>query len=111
MKAPDLVLRCFAEKVDEDVWQAFCLDLNLAVQGESFADVEQKLESLIDSWLEDALLGEDRKHAYELLNRRAPAKWWVKYYYAFALSKLGRLHDSARVLFSHPMPLRISHGH
>lgn len=111
MKAPDLILRCLAEKIDDGSWQAFCLDLDLAVQGDSFVDVEQKLESLIDSWLEDALVGEDREHAYELLNRKAPVKWWLKYYYALVLYKLGRLHNSARILFRHPMPLRISHGH
>src|SRR5438132_89006 len=52
-------------------WQAFSLEFGLAAQGDTREEVESKLDSMIDSYLYDALEGEDREHAYELLTRRA----------------------------------------
>ncbi|HEY8508529.1 MAG TPA: hypothetical protein VIL32_09240 [Steroidobacteraceae bacterium] len=56
------------------------MEFGLAAQGDSFAEVKQKLEGMIQDYLYDALVGEDREHALELLRRRAP--WWVfaRYY-------------------------------
>ena len=34
-----LLLRCYAERVG-DQWQAFCLDLSLAAQGDTFMEVK-----------------------------------------------------------------------
>lgn len=111
MKATELVLHGYAEQVDARVWQAFCLDLNLAAQGETCQEAHQKLLSMVVSYLEDALLGEDQEHAAELLSRKAPLKFWLKYYWFALCFKVGRLQDSIRVLFRDPLPLTVSHGH
>ncbi|MBW2167487.1 MAG: hypothetical protein JRG74_15810 [Deltaproteobacteria bacterium] len=71
-------LRCYAEKKD-DIWQAFCIDLNLAVQGETQDEVRAKLHQQIVSYLHDALEGDDKKYAAQLLNRKAPIGFRVKY--------------------------------
>ena len=42
----ELMLRCYANKRG-DRWQAICIDLCLAVQGNSFREVKQKLESMM----------------------------------------------------------------
>jgi hypothetical protein len=63
-------LRCFAEKSDSG-WQAICVDLDIAVQGDSFEEVKELLDSDIAMYLESvAELPEDDRH--RLLNRRAP---------------------------------------
>ena len=54
-----------------DRWQAYCLDLDLAVEGRSFSDVEQRLTDAIGSYLEAVMeLPENERGA--LLGRRMP---------------------------------------
>ena len=67
MKANELILRCYGEKIG-DTWQAFCIDLNLAAQGDSFPEVKAKLNQQIYSYVYDALVGEDKEYADQLLN-------------------------------------------
>jgi predicted RNase H-like HicB family nuclease len=54
-----------------DVWEALCLDLDLAAQGESFEDVRSRLNSMIQSYVADASR-EGEPARSKLLSRRAP---------------------------------------
>jgi hypothetical protein len=107
MKPTQLLLRCYAEKVG-DQWQAFCLDLSLAAQGDTFAEVKDKLDVMIAEYVYDALVGEDREYAHQLLTRRAPLRDWIKYYWYCLLSKAGAIHEEARRLFTSLVPLEPS---
>jgi hypothetical protein len=92
-----LVVRCVAQSVDESQWQAFSLEFGLAAQADSFVEARSKLDGMIQDYLYDALVGEDREHAAELLSRKAP--WWVfaRYYYADLLAGIGAvIHRSKR---------------
>lgn len=86
MKPKDLILRCYAQKNGEQ-WGAFCLDFTLAAQGDTFEDAKSKLEEMIEDYLYDALVGEDREHAVDFLSRRAPVSEWIKYYCIAFVSK------------------------
>lgn len=44
MKMQSRSLNCFAERRD-GVWLAFCVDLGLGAQGQSFEDAKQRLEA------------------------------------------------------------------
>lgn len=101
-----LILRCFAEK-EGNQWQAFCLDLGLAAQAASFDEAKNSLERMIREYVYDALVGEDRAHVDVLLNRRAPFSYWAKYYWYFALCKVGSIHKEIRRLFKEPLPLTV----
>lgn len=79
------VLRCFGQRLAKDQWQAICIDLNLAAQGESLPDVRRKLDSMIRSYVQD-LSGIDRAHVSDLFPRPAPLGIRLKYYYASVLS-------------------------
>jgi hypothetical protein len=107
MKPRQLFLRCYAEKVGNQ-WQGFCLDLSLAVQGDTFAEVKDKLEAMIGEYVYDALVGEDREYAEQLLTRRAPLRDRLKYYWYFVLSGAGAIHEEARRLFTSLVPLEPS---
>lgn len=61
---------CFARGRPGD-WEAICLDFDIAVQGNSFDDVLGRLESAVNSYVEDAL-AEPPDVARKLLTRRAP---------------------------------------
>jgi hypothetical protein len=63
-------LLCVAHR-HGDQWEAICLDLDLAVQGTSLAEVQKQLNSAISSYIEDAAK-EPEPARSQLLYRRAP---------------------------------------
>jgi hypothetical protein len=67
-----------------------CLDFNLAAQGDSFEEAKSKLEAMIADYVYDALAGEDKPYAAQLLARRAPLSFWLKYYFYVFLEVIHR---------------------
>jgi hypothetical protein len=102
-----LIVHCVAER-KEGYWQAFSLEFGLAVQGDTLPDVKHRLESMLVSYVYDALVGEDREHASELLNRKATLGVYAKYYFADFRSRVERVWGASRdrILFSEPVPLQ-----
>jgi hypothetical protein len=100
------VVRVLAEHKN-DQWQAFSLELGLAAQADTLPEVKYKLESMIRSYLDDALVGEDREHAYDLLFRRATWQVFAKYHWASVISHLGTLFGRSkdRVIYDKTLPL------
>ena len=104
MKPCNLFLRCYANK-HGDQWQAFCIDLCLAVQGDSFPEVKHKLDQMMLEYVYDALAGEDREYAEQLLSRKAPLEQRVTYHYIKFMHHIGIFRDELHKLFKEPMPL------
>jgi len=71
-------VRCYARR-EGDQWVALCIDLGLAVQGESCEEVKTKLEVQINDYVHEALTV-DRDHAADLLNRPAPFRYRLEYH-------------------------------
>lgn len=65
---------CFAHGRDTD-WEAICVDLDIAVQGESFEEVRALLREAIQTYIEDACQ-EPPEVRDRLLSRTAP--WHVR---------------------------------
>lgn len=103
-KPQQLLLRCYANK-EGDQWQAFCIDLCLAAQGESFAEARKKLNMMIAEYIYDALVGEDKEYADQLLQRKAPMKQIATYQYYKLMHRIGIFKDGLHHLFKSPMPL------
>lgn len=104
-----LIVHCFYEKKDGQ-WQAFSLQFGLAAQADSFEEARRKLESMVRSYVYDALAGEDRDHAQELMSRKATRAVYVKYYSFMATSFLRHLlgagsNGSNNGIYDQPMPL------
>lgn len=57
------------------MWEAICVDLDLAVDGVSLDDVKRKLTGVMHTYIEDASK-EDEKTRVSLLNRKAPL--WLR---------------------------------
>ena len=104
MKATQLVLRCYAENSDNQ-WQAICLDLNLAAQADTFEEVESKLRDMINEYVFDALVGEDKEHSDYFLSRKAPWSLWLKYYFHCTLAKVGHMKGNVHRFFNETLPL------
>lgn len=111
MKPVKLVLRCYGERKG-DQWQAFCLDFTLAAQADSFDEAKFKLERMIEDYVVEAL-GEHKEHAQELLTRRAPFRYWAKFYAIRFLCRIGSVKREMCRLFNEPVPLtvRSSYNH
>nr|VFJ67650.1 MAG: hypothetical protein BECKFW1821C_GA0114237_101242 [Candidatus Kentron sp. FW] len=104
MHPKELLLRCYAENKN-DQWQAFCIDINIAAQGETFEEVHGKLISMVNGYIYDATVGEHREYADQLLNRKAPLGFRTKYLWYKALFVIGRLRSDTWKLFQEAMPL------
>jgi predicted RNase H-like HicB family nuclease len=63
-------LLCFAQGTEGD-WEAACPDLDIAVQGRSYEEVYNLLNTAIQDYVE-AALQEDRATRERLLKRKAP---------------------------------------
>ena len=61
---------CSAEGC-ENRWQAICIDLDIAVQGKSLAEVQAVLSEAIDLYVE-AANAENGRQRERLLNRKSP---------------------------------------
>jgi hypothetical protein len=108
MKTYQLIVRCYAIS-DEGQWIAFCLDFDLAAQADNFEQAKAKLENMIKDYVFDALVGEDKDYAKQLLSRKAPLLEWLKYYfylfrYRFSHAKKGWYRQ-----FNEPLPLTPYH--
>ena len=109
MKTADLVLHRIAREED-GVWAALCLDLDLAAQGETLPEAKEKLEQMIEDYIFDALAGDDRQHAGQLLSRKAPLVEWARYYWTVFFNKLWHAKDDMKLKpFTETLPLRPCH--
>ena len=66
-----------------DQWEAFCLDLDLAVQGKSYDEVRKLLDRAVHMYVERALSMPEPTRS-QLLNRKAPLS--VRLMWAWRLS-------------------------
>lgn len=104
MYSDELILRCYAKKEGRQ-WCAYCLDLCLAAQAESFDSAKRKLESMIVEYIYDATVGEDKLYASSLLSRRASFVEWLKYYLIKLLCRIHQTKDGMYKLFPEVLPL------
>ena len=95
------LVHCFAEG-QEAVWEAFCVDFDLAVQGSSFDDVYHKLNDQISLYKESvaALPSADQER---LLNRRMPLSTTLSLLLSTVISVVGRRGSRSRHDYSFPI--------
>lgn len=104
MKATRLLLKIYGEKSDGQ-WSLINLDFCLAAQADTIEEAQFLLESQIKDYITDALHGQDREHAHGLLTRRAPVKYWIKWWVGVLRARLGGRTNSGQKAFCEPIPL------
>jgi hypothetical protein len=91
--AEDAVLVCVAHG-HNGIWEAFCLDFDLAVQGVSLGDVRERLEHAVVDYV-SAASAEAEPARSQLLSRRAPffvrLSWAARFFFG---TIFGRSRDS-----------------
>ena len=73
---------CVAEGSNERGWKAICLNLDVAAEGRTLADVQWRLDAAVRSYIEEVMKLPERDRR-RLLHRSVPLK--VKLAYAFRL--------------------------
>jgi hypothetical protein len=96
-----MLLRCFAEQRD-GAWEALCVDLDLAVQGDSFEQVYRDLADAVAQYIDHVHTlppAEQRR----LLRRKAPVALRLRFVgAALALAFLPRSEQRGRAEFTLP---------
>lgn len=62
------------------LWVAMSLEFGLAAQAFTEQDAKQKLIAQIQEYIDDAS-GIDKAHKSQLLSRKAPFNWYIRYYW------------------------------
>ena len=109
MKPEDLVLRGYAEKSDDGSWFAICLDLNIYARSDSPEHAIERVQQFIHDYVSEAYT-EDREHFADLIPRRAPLYFWMRYGKMNAIDAIFRwLHkrrqNTASRRFKTPLPM------
>jgi predicted RNase H-like HicB family nuclease len=102
VKAKNLVLRCYAEQEQDGSWFSMCLDLNLYARGDSYEHARNKLHNVIGSYLKDALTI-DREYIGDLVMRRAPLYFWLRYFVILCLVRLRKVAGARK--FNEALPV------
>ncbi len=79
-------LHCIA-KYRSGYWSAYCLDFSLYATGETLDEATEKLGAQVMAYLYDAIEGEDREFAPQLLLRRAPWRDWAEWHLLSAMDR------------------------
>jgi hypothetical protein len=105
-----LVVHCLIERVG-DQWQAFSLEFGLAVQGDARLEVQRKLANVIEFYVSDALCGEDREHADEMLRRKATWRVYLRYYRVWLALHVASFMTASNdaMIYREPLPLEPRH--
>lgn len=93
IRPQDLVLRCYAERERDGTWFTICIDLNLYARGDSMEEAREKLHAFILRYIREAF-EEDRAHFFDLVPRRAPLYFRMRWQYIKLMCKLQRLFDN-----------------
>jgi predicted RNase H-like HicB family nuclease len=99
---PNRTLHCYAEGRNGD-WEAICLDLDIAVQGDSFEEVFSSLQKAVSLYLE-TVTDLPAREQRALLHRPAPLPIRFKFL-THALRGLFADSDSDRQRHQFTMPL------
>lgn len=108
MHADRLIVRCLAMREGEH-WVALCLDFDLAAQGDSFAEVKDRLDAQIIDFVTEAATV-DREHAPYLLRRKAPLKYRLLYRWFNLRNRLVAHLGNGRSAYERAMPLVPAHA-
>ena len=74
------LLRGYAHRLSGERWYGVCLELNLAVEADSFDELKRKIHEMISSYVACVLDTNDKNSIPDLLLRKAPLIDWIKYY-------------------------------
>lgn len=104
-----LKLRCYAEKDKDGTWFTACLELCLAAQADTFEEAKKKLHEMIHDYVLEALTI-DREYINDLIPRKSPWHFFVKYYFYSFLSKVLKFKNNfskSHKLYYDALPLNV----
>lgn len=107
LKPEQLRLRCYAELDHDGTWFVMCIDLNLYARADSYHDARKKLHAIIVEYIQEALTV-DSQHIADLVPRRAPVSFVLRYYWIKFLHQCWKAaRDVKRKLFFEALPVAV----
>ena len=107
MKPIEVMLRGYVVP-DGGSYFAICLELNIYARGETYEEAAENCFRYICEYVEEALT-DDAEHAGNLLRRRAPMKFWLRYWYVRLMYRIfpenGDTDSKQGGIFKRPLPL------
>lgn len=103
MRNNPYILRCYA-RPENDYILGICIDLNIAVRGDSVDQVKQEMTTAITSYFK----GLTQDNFRDLLFRPAPLKFWLDYYRVCFLININTFREKSAVFFEQMIPQKFS---
>lgn len=91
MSPAQFTIRCYVERERDGSWFAMCIDLNLCAQAGSIEEAKSHLDAIVRDYLIDAFT--QYRGNPELLTRRAPLSFVLRYHVIALQCALGRWFD------------------
>jgi hypothetical protein len=107
-KPEELILRCYGCKTGDKPFVGVCIDLNIAVQAESQAELRQKMNNAIVDYIDTVLDTEDKSSIPSLIYRRAPMRDFLIYYLIKIVVYVRQF--PSNFIFKEYIPFHLSHG-
>ena len=98
-----MLLRCYAEGTARG-WEAVCLDLDIAVQGDSFEEVYRLLDEAVQEYA-DYVSGLPEEDRARLLGRKAPLADRLRFLWHVARTTLTGDGSGGKQRFEYTKPL------
>ncbi len=98
------LLRFYGYKDRRGVWFGICLDLNIGAEADSPEELKHKLNEMVDSYIKTVLELNDDVSIRQLLNRRAPWRYWICYYLLCCPEVFSKILPQVTFTESHLLP-------
>lgn len=106
MRPDDLVLRGYTIP-DGDSYFAICLDLNIYARGDSPNEATERCFEFVCEYINEAV-NEDAEYIADLLPRRAPLRFWLRFRYMQLIYWLFHRDGKDGGIFNKPLPVQIA---
>lgn len=101
-----LVIKCIGQRQKNGKYLGVCLDFDLAAEADTPEELQEKLREIIQSYIDVVLDSADQASKAELLNRRAPFKYWAAYYFLRLFHSFRQI--KSIFVFNQYLPFRLS---
>jgi hypothetical protein len=108
LRPKNLILRCYGYKLGNNQFVGVCIDLNIAVQANSPAELKKKMNNAIVSYFEVVLDTDDQHSITILLSRKAPLRDWIIYYLIKTIVFVRQI--PTNFIFQEYIPFHLAHN-
>jgi len=107
IRPKNLILRCYGYS-SKNAYIGVCIDLNIAIQGDSQQEVRRKMNDAIKSYILSVLDTDDQSSIPDLILRKAPLQDWIIYYWIKIKVAIRQIPKNS--IFKEYLPFHLAHN-